>query len=121
MGKTPPATGASRMNAVDRMVSWNRWYDRLPPEWRFHLVLWPFIILGAINLMLTVSIRLPFGLLLILGFFAVGVVRAAYLQGRYRPSPALATASEGGASYRLPSWVIAANRRYDALAETQRI
>jgi hypothetical protein len=82
--------------------------------------LWPFIVLGAINLMLTVSVRLPFGLLLILAFVAVGVVRVPYLRGRYVASAAPAPQPDGALS-RLPAppWVIAANRRYEALPESR--
>ncbi|WP_428486195.1 hypothetical protein [Rhodopila sp.] len=41
------------------------------PDYRFRFILWPFILLGAINLMLTTGNGFPFGLLVPLGPVAV--------------------------------------------------
>ena len=63
------------MTFGERFHRWNLWYDELPQEWRFQFVLWPLIALGAINILLTVSSRFPFGLLLLLGIIFVVAVR----------------------------------------------
>jgi hypothetical protein len=50
------------MTAAERLYGWNRWYDGLAQEWRFQLVLWPLIAFGVCNMLLSLSIRFPFGL-----------------------------------------------------------
>jgi hypothetical protein len=69
------------MTGSERFLQWNRWYDSLPQEWRFHFVLWPIIAVGAINMVLTVAIRFPFGLLLLFGFVFLAAVRVPYVLG----------------------------------------
>lgn len=93
-----------------------------PNEWRFQFVLWPLIVLGAINILLTVSMRFPFGLLLLLGILFVAAIRVPFL---LRPA-ALAggVPSEGADQTNLQiggaDWLIDLNRRYDALPEFRR-
>jgi len=110
------------MTFSERCYRWNIWYDGLPPEWRFQFVLWPLIVLGAINVLLTVSARFPFGLLLLLGILLVAAVRVPFL---LRPA-ALAgglppgEAGQPGLQIGGADWLIDLNRRYDAMPELQR-
>ena len=110
------------MTFGERSYQWNTWYVGLSKEWRFQFVLWPLIVLGAINLLLTVSMRFPFGLLLVLGILFVTavwepfVLQSAALAGGV-PSDRTEQPSLqiGGAD-----WLIDLNRRYDAIPEFRR-
>jgi hypothetical protein len=69
------------MYDTDRVIRWNRWYDGLPGDWRFQFVLWPVLAIGALNMLLTVSIGFPFGLLLLVCIAFVASVRVPYALG----------------------------------------
>lgn len=105
------------MTYAERIVRWNRWYDDAPPDWRFSLVLWPLLALGAINMWLTIGFGFPFALLVILGILFVLAIRVPHVLGWVRPDGEAVPPRfqiEGG------SWVRDLNHRYDAMPETRR-
>ena len=106
------------MNYAERLVRWNRWYDTAPEQWRFQLVLWPLLLLGAINMMLTIWAGVPFALLVVLGIIFLAVVRIPYGLGWVTPSEA----AEDQARFQMHSagWAVDLNRRYDAMPESRR-
>jgi len=110
------------MTFAERLQHWNRWYDALPEEWRFQAVLWPLILLGAINMALTVSMGFPFGLLVVLALIALVVVRVPFVLGWVEASPgeqAMETAKPRISISAVP-WVYDLNLWYDGLPETRR-
>jgi hypothetical protein len=104
---------------------WNRWYDSLPQEWRFHFVLWPLLILGALNMLLSVGGHFPFGLLLLLGILAVAAIRVPYVLERLRLEAVPEAGSPGaGADERFlieADWINDLNERYEAMPESRQI
>jgi hypothetical protein len=76
------------METFDR---WNRQYDELPGMWRFQVVLLPLILIGLINMWLTIHGGFPFGLLVLLAIIALAAIRLPYAN---RP-PAAPAAPEG--------------------------
>jgi hypothetical protein len=110
------------MTFAARLQDWNRGYDALPEEWRFQAVLWPLILLGAINMGLTVAVGFPFGFLVMLAVIALAVVRVPYVLGWVEP--VAAEASGGPVSPRISigavPWVYDLNIWYDGLPETRR-
>ncbi len=112
------------MTVAERLSGWNRWYDGLPQEWRFQLVLWPLVALGACNMLLSLSMRFPFGLLVLLGVLFVAAVRMPHILGWIRPAQALPSGGHsaprleiGGAG---ADWIAGLNGRYEALPEKSR-
>lgn len=87
------------MTVLQRISAWNRWYDGLPEEWRFQMILWPVLILGAINMLLTVASGFPFGILPLLGAGAIAYIRATY---RYLEA---AEAQSGDGTVEPPWWI----------------
>ena len=112
------------MTVAERLHRWNHWYDGLPQEWRFQVVLWPLILIGALNMLLSVSMRFPFGLLLLLGVLCVAAIRVPYALGWI--TPAEAPASGGPGTQRLEiggagaDWLVGLNQRYEAIPEERR-
>jgi len=37
------------MSFAERMIEWNRWYDDIPETWRFSVVVWTVVAIGAIT------------------------------------------------------------------------
>jgi hypothetical protein len=109
------------MTGIERVVRWNRWYDGLPSEWRFQFILWPLILIGAINFMLTASAGFPFGLLVLLAIIGVAAVRVPFTLGYYTLTDADGAPGVPGIQLPPVRWIIALNQRYEALAEPQRI
>jgi hypothetical protein len=109
------------MTNADRLQRWNDMYDRTPEGWRFQLVVWALVAVGALNMLLTIAVGFPFALLLGLAILAMAVVRVPYALGWLQPGGGEAGAG-GGARLEIeaPSWMIRANRWYDGLDETQR-
>lgn len=87
------------MTVLERISAWNRWYDGLPEEWRFQMILWPVLILGAINMLLTVASGFPFGILPLLGAGVIAYVRATH---RYMVT---AESQADGALAEPPWWI----------------
>jgi len=112
------------MTVAERLYRWNRWYDGLPQEWRFHFILWPLIALGAVNMMLSLSIRFPFGLLVLIGVLCVAAVRVPYTLGWITPAEALPTGEPGTQKLEIggagADWLVGLNRRYEAMPEERR-
>jgi len=101
------------MTYADRLNRWNRWYDGAPEEWRSQIVLWPLLLLGFINMQMTIA-GYSFGLLFLLALLAIIVVRAPFAAGLVTPPPA-----ERGAPL-VPYWLTGINGRYDALPSARR-
>jgi len=106
------------MTFADRLVLWNRFYDSMPPEWRFQFLLWPILIVGTLNMLLTISVHFPFGLLLILAIACVVAVRVPYALNSSRAArvdgdqpPVMGAGS---------AWLLDINRRYEALPDARR-
>jgi len=96
----------------------NRWYDGLPPGSRFQVVLWPLVLISAINMALTVAWHFPFGLLTVLGIVFIAVVRVPeVIRRRKNPPPPPA---DGATSLIEADWINDLNRRYEAIPETWR-
>ncbi len=112
------------MTFTERLHRWNQWYDGLPQEWRFQVILWPLIALGACNMLLSFSNRFPFGLLVLLGMLCVAAIRVPYVLGWI--ADAEAPASGGPGTRRLEiggagaDWLVGLNRRYEAMPEERR-
>lgn len=106
----------------ERLIAMNHWYDRLPQEWRFHFLLWPLMFIGALNMLLTLSLRFPFGLLLLFGIVATVAVRLPYVLGFLGPRPAVPEDRNNAPPIviRGDGYIGYLNRRYDALPEHQR-
>lgn len=112
------------MTVAERLHSWNRWYDGLPQEWRFQIILWPLIMLGALNMLLSLSIRFPFGLLLLLGVLFVAAVRVPYSLGWITPAQTLPPGQPGAPKLEIggagADWIAGINERYEAVPEKTR-
>lgn len=113
----PPNRGVG-MTYTERARRWNDWYDAQPDRWRFQLILWPLLLIGTINMMLTIATGFPFGLLVVLAIIVLAVVRWPH-RASARPKP---DADRGGRALRLgrADWVWHLNRRYDAMPEWRR-
>lgn len=107
------------MTNADRLQRWNLWYERTPELWRFQLIVWALLAVGAVNMLLTIIVGFPFALLVGIAVLAIAAVRVPYVLGWVR-----ADGSDAAAGARLeieaPSWVVRANRWYDGLTEMQR-
>ena len=63
------------MSVAERVAMWNCWYDAVPGEWRFQATLiWSLLVLGTINMALTVAVRFPFALLVLLGIIVITAI-----------------------------------------------
>ena len=106
------------MSFTDRSRRWNEWYDALPDTWRFQVVLWPLLLIGTINMILTIRSGFPFGLLVILAILVLAFVRLPYNAKRgdgpvtRRPERVEPLAHVG--------WAWRLNRWYDGLPEWRR-
>ena len=103
------------MTYADRLNRWNRWYDGAPEEWRSQIVLWPLLLLGFINMQMTIAGGFPFGLLVLLGLIAIAAVRMPYTLGWIKPA-------DGGARIEVGriDWLYDLNSSYDALPSARR-
>ena len=103
------------MTYADRLNRWNRWYDGAPEEWRSQIVLWPLLLLGFINMQMTIAGGFPFGLLVLLGLIAIAAVRMPYTLGWIKPA-------DGGARIEVGriDWLYDLNTSYDALPASRR-
>ena len=107
------------MSFSERALRWNRFYDGLPEEWRFQVLLWPLLAVGTVNMLLTLATGFPFALLILLGVIFVTAVRLPYvlgfsvLSGEDRSIKPLRIEGYG--------WLIELNQNYDALPEPRRI
>ncbi len=112
----------AEMTFAERLSQWNLRYDALPEEWRFQAVLWPLILLGAINMALTVSVGFPFGLLVVIALIALVVIRVPFVLGWVEASPAETPVepSKPRISISAAPWVYDLNLWYDGLPETRR-
>jgi hypothetical protein len=109
------------MTFAERLQRWNNSYDALPEDWRFQAVLWPLILLGAINMGLTVAAGFPFGLLVMLALFALVVIRVPYVLGWVAAGDAATGGpAEPKISINAVPWVYDLNLWYDGLPETRR-
>jgi hypothetical protein len=107
------------MSVAERMAMWNRWYDTIPGEWRFQFVVWSLLVLGTLNMMLTVATGFPFALLVLLGIIVIAGIRVPYVFG-WVVGP---TSLETGPRFQIEgaAWLIDLNHRYEALPESRRL
>jgi hypothetical protein len=107
------------MSAAERMTAWNRWYDTVPAEWRFQLILWSLLAVGTVNMFLTVATGFPFALLVLLGIVFITAVRVPYSLGWVGH----ATIADTAPTFQInnANWLIDLNHRYDALPESRRL
>ena len=110
------------MTLAQRLFAWNQGYDRIASEWRFQFVLWPILVLGAFNLMLTFWVGFPFALLLLLGILFVAAVRVPYALGWVSQPEHTTGGDPAAAAFQIEGlhWVVDVNRRYDTMPETKR-
>ena len=104
------------MNYADRLARWNSWYDHAPESWRFQMVvLWPLLAIGAINMLLTIAIGFPFGLLVLLGIAALAAIRVPHVLGWVKTEETAPRLDMG----HIP-WMYDLNTWYDGLPEFRR-
>ncbi len=112
------------MTVAERLSGWNHWYDGLPQEWRFQVILWPLIALGAVNMLLSLSMGFPFGLLVLLGVLLVAAVRVPFILGWVAPAQALPSGEPGAPRLAIggagADWIAGLNERYEAVPESRR-
>lgn len=110
--------------------SWraNRWYDEAPEGWRFKLVVWGLVALGALNMLLTIVVRFPFGLMLLLAIIVLTAIRLPYALGWLKPADAATEGAPGDAPVQAawfevepPGWVLSLNHWYDDHSEFGRM
>ncbi len=107
------------MSVAERVAMWNRWYDAVPGEWQFQYVIWSLLVLGTINMALTVAVRFPFALLVLLGIIVITAIRVPYVLG-WVTSP---TGGDADWNFQIAGagWLIDLNRRYEALPKSRRM
>ena len=106
------------MSFAERVVRWNRRYDNIPEHWRFQVVVWALLAVGAVNMLLTVMAHFPFALLVVLGIIVIAAIRVPYVLNWVAPAEQPATDAKfqiAGAN-----WLVDLNRRYDAMPEAWR-
>ena len=108
------------MTYADRLYRWNRLYDEAPGEWRFQIIFWFIITVGAINMTLTIADGFPFGLLVLLGVIWLASIRVPYALGWVKHDRPVA--SEGGARMQIQPavWMWRLNLWYEAVPEFDR-
>ncbi len=80
------------MTAMDRMYRWNQWFEGLPEAWRGQAIVLPLLVIGTVNMALTIWFGFPFALLLVLAIAAWAAVRVPYKLGWLKPETAEANA-----------------------------
>ena len=95
---------------ADWLQHWNHWYESLPELWRFQVIVWALVFVGALNLALTIGGRFPFGLLVLLAIIAIGAVRVPYVMGwGYGRSPTKVATTDAAPDHsEAPAAVVAA-------------
>ncbi len=86
----PPGQPPADAGFLDR---WNHWYESFPELWRFQMIVWVLVVVGALNLALTIAGGFPFGLLVLLAIIGIAAVRAPYVLGWGHKSPAAGAGS----------------------------
>lgn len=72
------------MTYAQRLEYWNRLYDEAPEGIRLNVVLWGVAIVGAVNMLLTVTIYFPFALLILFAIIAIAAIRVPHALGWVR-------------------------------------
>jgi hypothetical protein len=84
------------MEQESSIARWNRLYEGVPEHLRFWLVVWILIGVGAINMMLTIWLGFPFGLLVVIAIAAMAYIRfAPQLNLPEQPAPQLLQSQPG--------------------------
>ena len=81
----PPAPTPASGGWANRV---NDWYESFPELWRFQLIVWTLVVLGALNMALTITGRFPFGLLVLLAIIVIAAIRLPRAMGWRRAAPA---------------------------------
>lgn len=113
------------MTDADQLSRLNRWYDEMPEGWRFQLVVWGLVAIGALNMLLTIAVRFPFGLLLLVAILALTAIRLPHALGWLKPAGGTAEDAAASAGTRLeieaPQWLLDVNRWYENHSELGRM
>ena len=89
------------MGGMEQLYRWNAWFDAQTPNYRFDLAIWAVVVLGLVNLLLTMACGMAFGLLLLLGLILANLARLPYALGEL-PRPA--AAGDPAGAMRLRAW-----------------
>lgn len=109
------------MSYADRLQHWNRLYDQAPEDLRFHVVVWGVVAIGALNMLLTVSVGFPFGLLVILAIAALVAVRLPMALGWVKAPAGDAPGGTARLEIEGADGLYRLNRWYDRLPEVRQI
>lgn len=103
------------MTNADRLVQLNRWYDSVPEMWQNHIILWPLVGAGFLNMQLTFATGFPFGLLVLLTIAGYAVLRLPERIGWVKQGP-------DGARFEIGQlgFLYGLNRLYDSVPELPR-
>jgi hypothetical protein len=109
------------MTYADRLYQWNRWYNGLPQEWRFQVVFWFMIAVGAINMTLTIADGFPFGLLVLLAVIWVASIRVPFALGWLKHSDSdLSGEAVARIEIQTAAWIYRLNLWYETVPEFDR-
>ena len=113
---------------MGQMISLNRWYESLPETRRMLVIPAILIVVGGINMAMTIGNGFPFGLLFLIALLVILALRAPYAWGFVRDPAGHATAApDQGLPDLSPhlqieaDWLYDANLKYNALPETTRM
>lgn len=108
------------MTYADRINRLNRWYDQTPEDWRAHIVLWPIVFLGFLNMQLSLASGFPFGILVLLGLLALAAIRLPYTRGWIVPGSHGQPDMGARLQFGRIDWLHEINERYEAMPELRR-
>lgn len=108
------------MTYADRLNRWNRWFDQTPEDWHLHIVLWPLVLAGFINMQLTIASGFPFGALVLLALLAMASIRLPYLRGWIVPGADPARDEGARLVFGRADWIYDLNQWYEGLPDDRR-
>ncbi len=103
------------MTNADRLLQLNKWYDDVPEEWQNHIITWPLVGAGFINIQLSIATGFPFGLLVLLTIAGFAAIRLPEQLGWIKPGPDGARFEVGRIDV-----LYDLNRLYDSIPELPR-
>jgi hypothetical protein len=108
------------MTYADRLNRWNRWFDGTPDDWHAHIVLWPLVLAGFINMQLSIASGFPFGVLVLLALLWIASIRLPYTRGWIVPGPDPARDEGARLVFGRADWIYDINERYEAMPDDRR-
>ena len=102
------------MEQAETIEGWNRRYDALPGNWKFHAIFWPLIVVSLVNMILTIAIGFPFALLLLVAIAVLAYVRVPYAAGMIHRDAARPEGSQTTVRLGRMDWVWNLNQWFDA-------